>query len=140
MQILDEFSRTFAALLCRDAFPKDLSTIVSVDRKEDFPSIDPSICRTLPHIYVYGPFGGASGNVFDTEVAVLVGVGRGVTPFASILKSIWYRMNHPRQKTVLQKVYFFWICHDFESFEWLRSLLMAIELQDIDSHIEIYPV
>lgn len=39
-----------------------------------------------------------------------------VTPFASILKSIWYRMNYPRpgKKTLLSKIYFIHICRDSE--------------------------
>lgn len=69
---------------------------------------------------------------------MLVGAGIGVTPFASILKSIWYRSNYPQKKTKLHKVYFFWICRDFGSFEWFRSLLLAIEAQDIGHLIEIH--
>ena len=42
------------------------------------------------HLFrIDGPFGAASDTVFDYPVAVLVGAGIGVTPFASILKSIW---------------------------------------------------
>ena len=102
--------------------------------------MDPSIRRILPRVYVDGPFGSASEDVFKYEVAVLVGAGIGVTPFASILKSVWFRMNYPKQKTRLRKVYFFWVCRDFGSFEWFRSLLMAIEAQDMDNHIEIHTV
>jgi hypothetical protein len=47
-------------------------------------------------------------------------------------------MNYPKEKTRLRKVYFFWVCRDFGSFEWFRSLLMAIEAQDIDKNIEIH--
>jgi predicted ferric reductase len=43
----------------------------------------------LPRIRVDGPFGTPSENVFENQVALLVGAGIGVTPFASILKSIW---------------------------------------------------
>jgi hypothetical protein len=96
--------------------------------------------QILPRVYIDGPFGSASEDVFKFEVAVLVGAGIGVTPFASILKSIWYRMNYPQGRTRLRKVYFFWICRDFGSFEWFRSLLLAIEAQDIDDHIEIHTV
>ena len=92
----------------------------------------------LPRLYVDGPFGSASEDVFKFEVAVLVGAGIGVTPFASILKSIWYRMNYPKGKTRLRKVYFFWIARDFASLEWFRSLLLAIEAQDMDHAIEIH--
>jgi NADPH oxidase len=96
--------------------------------------------KVLPRVYIDGPFGSASEDVFKFEVAVLVGAGIGVTPFASILKSIWYRMNYPQGRTRLRKVYFFWICRDFESFEWFRSLLLAIEAQDLEDHIEIHTV
>ena len=96
--------------------------------------------QILPRVYIDGPFGSASEDVFKFEVAVLVGAGIGVTPFASILKSIWYRMNYPQSRTRLRKVYFFWICRDFGSFEWFRSLLLAIEAQDLEDHIEIHTV
>jgi hypothetical protein len=96
--------------------------------------------QILPRVYIDGPFGSASEDVFKFEVAVLVGAGIGVTPFASILKSIWYRMNYPQGRTRLRKVYFFWICRDFGSFEWFRSLLLAIESQDTEDHIEIHTV
>ena len=97
-----------------------------------------SIANTFPVVYIDGPFGSASEDVFKYEVSVLVGAGIGVTPFASILKSIWYRSNYPQKKTRLHKVYFFWICRDFGSFEWFRSLLLAIEAQDIGHLIEIH--
>jgi predicted ferric reductase len=96
--------------------------------------------QILPRVYIDGPFGSASEDVFKFEVAVLVGAGIGVTPFASILKSIWYRMNYPQGRTRLRKVYFFWVCRDFGSFEWFRSLLLAIEAQDNDDRIEIHTV
>ena len=116
------------------------SAVVGVDERAASSGVDPAIRKILPRVYVDGPFGSASEDVFKYEVAVLVGAGIGVTPFASILKSIWYRMNYPQQKTRLRKVYFFWVCRDFGSFEWFRSLLMAIEAQDMDSHIEIHTV
>ncbi len=48
-------------------------------------------------------------------------------------------MNYPQQKTPPRaRSYFFWICRDFGSFEWFRSLLLAIEAQDVDNRIEIH--
>ena len=44
-----------------------------------------------PQIYIDGPFGAAARNVFQSEHAVLIGAGIGVTPFASILQSIMHR-------------------------------------------------
>ena len=116
------------------------SAVVGIDQKASNIDVDPSLRKILPRVFIDGPFGSASEDVFKYEIAVLVGAGIGVTPFAAILKSIWYRMNYPQQKTRLRKVYFFWVCRDFGSFEWFRSLLMAIEAQDMDSHIEIHTV
>lgn len=98
--------------------------------------------KMLPRIYLDGPFGSASEDVFKFETAVLVGAGIGVTPFASILKSIWYRMSstEPQSQTRLRKVYFFWVCRDFGQLEWFKSLLLAIEEQDKEHNIEIHAV
>ena len=114
------------------------SEVIGLNAKEG--DTIPNVRRILPRVYIDGPFGSASEDVFKYEVAVLVGAGIGVTPFASILKSVWYRLNYPQTKTRLRKVYFFWVCRDFGSFEWFRSLLMAIEAQDMDSNIEIHTV
>ena len=143
MRCVGDFTRTLAKTLgCEfdrkagGGGGKDASKVVGVDGQNN--EVDPALKRVLPRVYIDGPFGSASEDVFKYEVSVLVGAGIGVTPFASILKSIWYRMNYPQQKTRLSKVYFFWICRDFGSFEWFRSLLMAIEAQDVDGHIEIH--
>ncbi|TNY19536.1 ferric reductase NAD binding domain-containing protein [Rhodotorula diobovata] len=97
------------------------------------------LVTVLPRIMVDGPFGTASEDVLQFEVSLLVGAGIGVTPFASILKHIWYRFNNPEGEAMkLRKVYFFWICRDYASFEWFQSLLAAIEAQDLANHIEIH--
>ncbi|KAH0542115.1 hypothetical protein GP486_008667, partial [Trichoglossum hirsutum] len=77
--------------------------VVGVSKEEGDAEVDPAIRRILPRIYIDGPFGSASEDVFKYEVAVLVGAGIGVTPFASILKSIWYRLNYPQKRSRLQK-------------------------------------
>lgn len=57
---------------------------------------------------VDGPFGSASEDFSKYEAILLVGGGIGVTPFASILKTIWYRMNNfnNSKPTRLSKVSF----------------------------------
>jgi NADPH oxidase 2 len=98
--------------------------------------------QLFPNISIDGPFSTASEDVFKYETAILVGAGIGVTPFASILKSTWYRMSNPDTwaKNRLRKVYFFWICRDFGSLAWFRSLLSAIEEQDKMRQIEVRAV
>lgn len=63
-------------------------------------------CLLSPaRIQVDGPFGTVSKDVFHYEVAVLVGAGIGVTPFASILKSIWYKFRHADHSLKTQTVH-----------------------------------
>ncbi|KAH9987187.1 NADPH oxidase [Russula vinacea] len=101
--------------------------------------VTPPVNRILPRIMVDGPFGSASEDFLKYETVLLVGAGIGVTPFASILKSIWYRMNNfnNSKPTRLSKVYFTWVIRDFGSAEWFHSLLHAIEEQDVQNRIEI---
>ncbi|KAI9682751.1 MAG: hypothetical protein M1829_006739 [Trizodia sp. TS-e1964] len=143
VRCVGDFTKAFATALGCNFDPKrpgagDNSSKAIASKGPFTPPHEASFRRVLPRIFIDGPFGSASEDVFKYEVAVLVGAGIGVTPFASILKSIWYRMNYPTQKTRLRKVYFFWVCRDFGSFEWFKSLLMAIEAQDTDSSIEIH--
>ncbi|KAG7445186.1 NADPH oxidase [Guyanagaster necrorhizus] len=102
-------------------------------------NINPPINRTLPRVMIDGPFGSASEDYLNYETILLVGAGIGVTPFASILKSIWYRMNNfgHSKPTRLSKVYFTWVIRDYGSAEWFHSLLHAIEEQDTLNRIEI---
>lgn len=144
IRMVGDFTRTLGkALGCEidkratRGVKADISQVVGVG-PNIIEGVDPALRRVLPRIYIDGPFGSASEDVFKYETAILVGAGIGVTPFASILKSIWYRMNYPQKKTRLRKVYFFWVCRDMGSFEWFRSLLLAIEAQDMDGCIEIH--
>jgi NADPH oxidase 2 len=100
---------------------------------------NPPLNRVLPRVMVDGPFGSASEDFLNYETVLLVGAGIGVTPFASILKSIWYRMNNfnHNKPTRLSKVYFTWVIRDYGSAEWFHSLLQAIEEQDQANRIEI---
>ena len=51
-----------------------------------------------------GPYGGSHQDVNQYEVAVLIGGGIGVTPFASILKEIVFRNNSLSQTGICRKV------------------------------------
>ena len=42
-------------------------------------------------VYIDGPFGAPTSQIFRAQHAVLVGTGIGVTPFASILQSIMHK-------------------------------------------------
>lgn len=141
VRMVGNFTRALGkALGCEDG-KKGGDKTNKKQRSEVISMAPGGLTKLLPRIYVDGPFGSASEDVFKFETAVLVGAGIGVTPFASILKSIWYRMSTGTGgKSRLRKVYFFWICRDFGSLEWFKSLLMAIEAQDKAHNIEIHTV
>ncbi|KAK2848933.1 hypothetical protein Q5P01_008767 [Channa striata] len=80
-----------------------------------------------PKMGVDGPFGTASEDVFDYEVSMLIGAGIGVTPFASILKSIWYKFKESNPKLRTRKIYFYWLCRETHAFEWFADLLQVLE-------------
>ena len=104
-----------------------------------------------------GPYGAASEDVFDYKVCILCGAGIGVTPFASILKTVYLRfffvcsfsplslrlphlafssrlkkfregLTETNPMKKLEKVYFFWVLRDFGAFEWFRTLLIQVSL------------
>ncbi|OXB66562.1 hypothetical protein ASZ78_010841 [Callipepla squamata] len=86
----------------------------------------------LPRLVVDGPYGSATTDVFRYGVSVCIAAGIGVTPFASILKSIWYKCCNPNTVLVLQKVYFYWICRDPSTFEWFADLLFLLETKMVE--------
>ncbi|KAI0669790.1 NADPH oxidase [Trametes maxima] len=105
----------------------------------DFVEID-STGRALPAVRIDGPYGAPAEDVFNVEVAVLIGAGIGVTPFASILKHIWYRQKKGTLGS-LKRVEFFWVCRDAPSFGWFQTLLQEVEAAQADPNflrINIY--
>uniref|UniRef100_A0A669P5R6 NADPH oxidase 3 n=1 Tax=Phasianus colchicus TaxID=9054 RepID=A0A669P5R6_PHACC len=86
----------------------------------------------LPRLVVDGPYGSATTDVFRYGVSVCIAAGIGVTPFASILKSIWYKCCSPHTVLALQKVYFYWICRDPSTFEWFADLLFLLETKMVE--------
>jgi len=96
--------------------------------------------RELPVVRIDGPYGAPAEDFSSLEVAVLIGAGIGVTPFASILKHIWYGQRKG-QVGSLRRVEFFWVCRDIPSFGWFQSLLQEVEAAQADPnflHINIY--
>jgi len=100
-------------------------------------------------VYIDGPFGAPTSQIFRAQHAVLIGTGIGVTPFASILQSIMHRYWQARNTCPkchynwtsdlsasvglnLRKVDFFWINRDQRSFEWFVNLLSQLEIEQAE--------
>jgi len=90
---------------------------------------------------VDGPYGSASEEVFGFRTLVLVGAGIGVTPFASIMKSI--KLQHMSARMQLRgsgvnvrdapagglqppTIHFYWLCRDMSEFESFKGLMMEL--------------
>jgi len=89
--------------------------------------------QAMPSIRIDGPYGAPAEHVFENEIAVLIGTGIGVTPWASILKNIWHLRNGPNPPTRLRRVEFIWVCRDTNSFEWFQTLLSSLEQQSSEA-------
>ncbi|CAL8335909.1 unnamed protein product, partial [Boreogadus saida] len=78
--------------------------------------------RRYPKLYVDGPFGSSSQEVFNYEVSLCVAGGIGVTPFACVLHALLDGWKQFR----LRRLYFVWVCRELQSFYWFSELLCAL--------------
>lgn len=94
-----------------------------------------------------GPYGTPSQDIFDSEHAVLIAAGIGITPFASILQSLMHKYRRAKakcpccnfklgddllytdEKLMVKKVDFIWVTREQRSLEWFISLLSQIEIE-----------
>ncbi len=90
-----------------------------------------------PRICVDGPYGAPAEDLYKYKVALLIGAGIGVTPAASLLKSVWYRY-YRKAPMPLSKLYFIWINRDLEAFSWFQSLLVSLEDTVPSTMLEIH--
>ncbi len=94
---------------------------------------------TAPGVTVYldGPYGTPSVHIFESEYVMLIAAGIGVTPFASILRSILYQNKQGSSQTNLKKVHFYWVNREQKAFEWFVQLLSEIEAEDTNNIFDI---
>ncbi|KAK3766013.1 hypothetical protein RRG08_002256 [Elysia crispata] len=92
--------------------------------------------KGYPKIYVDGPFGESHQDWYKFPIAVLVGAGIGITPFASILKDIANRSKN-LSRLPCQKVYFLWVTRTQRSFEWMTDIIRQVEATDNNSFVDV---
>merc|ERR1712077_100773 len=96
-----------------------------VEMAEDGPGKKMQLKKPL-EIYIDGPFGAPSSNIFRAEHAVLIGTGIGVTPFASILQSIMHRYWNVKRN-----------CPRCE-FQWSDELHSVFNLKKVRQKCNLY--
>ncbi|EFN70161.1 Dual oxidase [Camponotus floridanus] len=93
--------------------------------------------ENLPMIHIDGPYGESHQDWDKYEVAIMVGGGIGVTPFASILKDIVFKSNY-NLNFGCKKVYFVWVTRTQKQFEWMVDILRELEKADINNTVSIH--
>jgi len=130
------------------AAPTDVAVSVDADAEESTDSVLPDDAVVLQ---LSGPFGAPAQKVWQFETLMVVGAGIGVTPFASLLRSVqlrtkqreailrganasWSRCADKEDAidqllenvvTVPTKIHFYWIVRSQEEFDWFSDLLSA---------------
>ncbi|POM73113.1 Respiratory burst oxidase [Phytophthora palmivora] len=106
--------------------------------------------RTSPYpaVYLDGPVGAPAQDYSRYREVVLIGAGIGVTPFASILRSImhqWESYRCPQCKHVrfppsfqLRKIYFYWVTREQESLTWFTNTMNQLSEMDTENRLEIH--
>jgi NADPH oxidase len=92
--------------------------------KPKAPSTPPDLSQH--ELFMDGPYGTASEEVFHYQVMVLVAAGIGVTPFASILKTLAHQAKADKLETPLKKVAFYWVCRDEREFNSFKDIMVGI--------------
>ena len=98
-----------------------------------------TILQSHLQVKIEGPFGGGNQDWYKFEIAVMVGGGIGVTPYASILNDLVFGTSTNRYSGVAcKKVYFLWICPSHRYFEWFIDVLRDVERKDITNVLEMH--
>uniref|UniRef100_A0A915PEP6 NAD(P)H oxidase (H2O2-forming) n=1 Tax=Setaria digitata TaxID=48799 RepID=A0A915PEP6_9BILA len=92
-----------------------------------------------PVLHLHGPYGGGNQEWRNFELAVLIGGGIGVTPYASILTDlVLEKTSHRHTHIKCEKVYFIWVCPTHKNFEWFIEVLRNVEELDKEDLLEIH--
>ncbi|VDN40281.1 unnamed protein product [Gongylonema pulchrum] len=119
-----------------------------------------------PVLHLHGPYGDGNQDWHNFEVAVLVGGGIGVTPYASILTDLdWHnfevavlvgggigvtpyasiltdlvldKLSDRHTDIKCKKVYFVWVCATHKNYEWFIEVLRSVEELDKEHLLEMH--
>ncbi|KAJ1955040.1 hypothetical protein EC988_002103 [Linderina pennispora] len=93
--------------------------------------------REMPLLYIDGPYTAPTEHFFNYEVGVLIAAGIGVTPAASVLRSVYFQWIRDRYAMNTKKVYLFWVYRDIGTLEWFKDLLVALDEEGLSSIVQV---
>ena len=79
-------------------------------------------------VRIDGPYGSSSLSILDTQHAIMVGAGHGISRMAPILQDIVMKVKEQPDDVRLKKVDLYWIIEDRSYFEWFTKMLKDIEV------------
>lgn len=94
--------------------------------------------KKLPKLFLDGPYGEGHQDWYRFPVAILVGGGIGVTPFASILKDIVHKSKIDDFRFPCKKVYFLWVTRTQKQFEWMTDIIREVENNDLKNFVDVH--
>uniref|UniRef100_A0A0N5APC8 NAD(P)H oxidase (H2O2-forming) n=1 Tax=Syphacia muris TaxID=451379 RepID=A0A0N5APC8_9BILA len=81
-----------------------------------------------PVLHLNGPYGDGNQDWHEYDVAVLIGGGIGITPYASILTDLLLEKSSGKYTAIkCKKVYFIWVCPTHKNYEWFINVLRKVE-------------
>ncbi|ORX74596.1 hypothetical protein DL89DRAFT_300838 [Linderina pennispora] len=96
-----------------------------------------SVQNVMPLLYIDGPYTAPTEHFFNYEVGVLIAAGIGVTPAASVLRSVYFQWIRDRYAMNTKKVYLFWVYRDIGTLEWFKDLLVALDEEGLSSIVQV---
>ena len=106
----DDENLTVHIRLVGDWTHKLKQNIVSKDPATDY--FEGSMKPAFEYISIDGPYGTSAEDIFKYKEVMLIGAGIGITPYASILKHIWHKLDKDPESIKIEKVHFYWICQN----------------------------
>ncbi|KAG1691247.1 hypothetical protein DVH05_027108 [Phytophthora capsici] len=130
------------------ALYKNLEVLQKQHQASSLESQGGSMSSPYPIVYLDGPVGAPAQDYSRYQEIVLIGAGIGVTPFASILRSImhqWESFRCPHCKQVkfppsfrLRKIYFYWVTREQKALTWFTNTMNQLSEMDTENRLEIH--
>eukprot|EP01065_Artemidia_motanka_P051640 TRINITY_DN9137_c1_g1_i1.p1 TRINITY_DN9137_c1_g1~~TRINITY_DN9137_c1_g1_i1.p1 ORF type:complete len:1294 (+),score=214.62 TRINITY_DN9137_c1_g1_i1:70-3951(+) len=124
-----------------------LEGMPSISQRTSYPK-DVDLSSAALKVALDGPYPAPTQEYTDYDTVVLVGAGIGITPFASIIKSLYLRKqrrgHEPYPEAAGRGVdptpsncYFYWMVNSESHFSWFSSLMNEIQgADDVDKVCE----
>eukprot|EP00949_MAST-11_sp_MAST-11-sp1_P003528 g3528.t1 len=117
---------------------------------------NPLNLRTLLQVHLDGPYGAPAQDYHCYRSIIMIGAGIGITPFASILKTIVHEWNHSRSQkkqkkrrisyaasldngsvSDLKRVHLHWCVRDATWLPWFKDTMSAIGELDHEQRVDM---